>query len=370
VNQTSSNIAGFNLNELSEEHLGNDSERVLSLSPDQCYCEKQIRTVFDDHEIYELSESLKNTWQQQAIVVHPVDEDGLYKIDKGERRWRAAQMIEGFKLKAIVDFEAPLRDRKHQLLGQLVENDSRVDLPGIDMAYALTELIDLGYTREEVAFKLGWVSESDKPNINKVTRFLSLLKLPEDGISLLKDNIVTDLITLEVIRKLHELNNDKFIELCDQSRINNGLSRKDAENQLKEVKDELKRISEEKSQQNISELDSKEKSQQNISELDSEEKSSQNNSELDDEIQPPETNENTSQHNNSNDVNKSESNQQILPEVITSAEVKVECHDGRKGILVLNKKPEHSDEVFVSFNQDEMSLVKLNELKLHSLEFY
>ena len=151
MNQASNSLVGFDLEELSEDALTH--ERVLLLHPDQCYCDTQVRTVFEEQKIDELSESLKNTWQQQAIVVYPADDNGLYKIDKGERRWRAASKIEGFKLKAIVDPDAPYRDKQHRLLGQLAENIGRVDLPILDMAKALGQLIETGLTQEEVAIK-------------------------------------------------------------------------------------------------------------------------------------------------------------------------------------------------------------------------
>ena len=348
----SNKIAGFDLDELSYEAKDNEAERVLLLSPEQCYCEKQVRTVFDERDIIELTQSLKNTWQQQAIVVYPADEHGLYKIDKGERRWRAAKKIEGFKLKAIVDTQAPQRDRLHQILGQLVENDSRVNLPIIDMANALDKLVELGLSQEEIAIKLGWVTASNKPNRNKVCRMLSVLKLPEEGVALVKDNIVTDLITLELFRKLHETNNDRFNELCDISRENNGISRKELEIELKETKKDLQPEKDEKSQQN------KPEHKDHQGNLSGHEESLQQNNLGD------------KQNDVEDDVNSDGPVQSANNETVIQADVKVECLDGRKGVLVLYKMPEHKDEVYVAFDDDEIALIKIHELRLRSLDFH
>jgi len=348
----SNKIAGFDLDELSSEAKDNEAERVLLLSPEQCYCEKQVRTVFDERDINELTQSLKNTWQQQAIVVYPADEHGLYKIDKGERRWRAAKKIEGFKLKAIVDTQAPRRNRLHQILGQLVENDSRVNLPIIDMANALDKLVELGLSQDEIAIKLGWVTASSKPNRNKVCRILSVLKLPEEGIALVKDNIVTDLVTLELFRKLHEMNNDRFNELCDLSRENNGISRKELEIELKETKKDLQPEKDEKSQQH------KPEHKDHQGNLSGHEESLQQN------------NLNDKQNDVEDDVNLSGPGQSANNETVIQADVKVECLDGRKGVLVLYKMPEHKDEVYVAFDNDEIALIKIHELRLRSLDFH
>ena len=349
----SNTLAGFDLDGLSDEAINNESERVLLLSPEQCYCEKQVRTVFDESDINELTQSLKNTWQQQAIVVYPADEQGLYKIDKGERRWRAAKTIEGFKLKAIVDTQAPQRDRLHQILGQLVENDSRVNLPIIDMANALDKLVELGLSQDEIAIKLGWVTASNKPNRNKVCRILSVLKLPEEGVALVKDNIVSDLVTLELFRKLHETNNDRFNELCDLSRENNGISRKELEIELKETKKDLQPEKDEKSQQHKPEH-----------------KDHQGNPSEDKDESPQQHNLGDNQNDVEDDANLSGPGQPTNNETVIQADVKVECLDGRKGVLVLYKMPEHKDEVYVAFDNDEIALIKIHELRLRSLDFH
>lgn len=354
MNQTSNSLVGFDLDELSEDALIH--EQVLLLSPEQCYCDVQVRTIFEEQKIDELAESLKNTWQQQAIVVYPADANDLYKIDKGERRWRAASKIDGFKLKAIVDPDAPHRDRQHRLLGQLTENISRVDLPIPDMAKALGQLIEIGLTQEEIAIKLGWITRSKKANINKVSRFLSVLKLPEEGIALISENIINDLITLELLRKLHEISNDKFIEICQMSRQNNGISRKDVEAQLKAVSNsvtpgnkEAQQINFEPEKINTHQQDKHKPDNQTIGDTEKADKTLNQNKVYE--------NQNISNPDATNVIKTQNAN------------VIVKYFDGREGVLILNRQAEHNDMAYVAFNDNEDTLVKFSDLELLSLRF-
>ena len=53
----------------------------------------QVRKNFDDIELHNLSQSIKNNGIFQPIVViSDKEESGKYKIVAGERRWRAAQL--------------------------------------------------------------------------------------------------------------------------------------------------------------------------------------------------------------------------------------------------------------------------------------
>lgn len=212
-------------------------DQVLKLRSDYFYADDQVRKTFDEHEIEEMAASLRANSQIQPIVVHPADENGRHKIDKGECRWRASKLIEGFILKAIIDPEAPNRSKKKRIITQFVENDQRNDLPPKDQADALKELVDEGMTMEEIALEIGWlIKGSKKPNINKVSRTLSILKLPEEGQQLVKNGVIKDLITLEFLRKIYEISSDKFSVVCDLAKEEGGLTRKRAEQEYKRCK--------------------------------------------------------------------------------------------------------------------------------------
>ncbi|MEW8389529.1 MAG: ParB/RepB/Spo0J family partition protein [Candidatus Thiodiazotropha sp.] len=214
---------------------------ILVVLPPSCfYVDEQVRKKIDSHEIEQRAASMKSNGQLQAIVVYPADtqgeNEGKHKIDKGECRWRAAQLIDGFELKAIVDPEAPKRDNRKRIVGQIVENDQRADLHHLEMARALDELVSDGMTQEEVAIELGWITRSKKPHINKVSRMLSILKLPEKGQKLAENGVITDLITLDYLRKINDVNPKKFSVLCDLALEDEGLTRKRAEQEYKQCK--------------------------------------------------------------------------------------------------------------------------------------
>ncbi|MEW7977067.1 MAG: ParB N-terminal domain-containing protein [Candidatus Sedimenticola endophacoides] len=217
-----------------------DDRILVVLPPSRFYVDEQVRKKIDPHEIELRAASMRANGQFQPIVVYPADTEGKnkgkHKIDKGECRWRASQLIDGFELKAVVDPEAPKRSKRKRIIGQFGENDQRSPLTPLEKAIALEELLSDGMTQEEVAIELGWITRSKKPYVNKVSRTLSILKMPEEGQKLAEDRIVDDLITLEFLRKIYEVNPNKFSVLCDLAREDEGLSRKRAEQEYKQCK--------------------------------------------------------------------------------------------------------------------------------------
>lgn len=207
--------------------------------PSMFYAVEQVRTHFDEHAIAELAASMRETGQIQAIVVYPADVDGpnkgKHRIDKGERRWRAAQLIEGFELRAQIDFEAPKRTEAERIQSQVAENDQQEKLKPMDMARSVMRLVEEGRNLEQIALKQGWLTKTTKkPNVNKVSRILSIMKMPEEGQKLAEDLIVEDLITLEFLRKIADINPNKFSLLCDLAREDGGITRKRAEQEYKQ----------------------------------------------------------------------------------------------------------------------------------------
>ncbi|PVZ64459.1 ParB/RepB/Spo0J family partition protein [Pelagibaculum spongiae] len=235
------NLDDFLLDQPNMAGVVNIYDRHLIKKPfNKFYVDDQVRKKIDPQELEERAASMRANGQLQAIIVYPADEEGpnrgKHKIDKGECRWRASQLIEGFELEAVVDPLAPKRNRQKRIVGQIIENDQRADLQPLELALALSELIAQGLNQEEIAEELGWITRSKKPNINKVSRILSINKLPEEGKNLAEDGVVTDLITLEFLRKISEINNKKFMLLCDLAREGEGISRKRVEQEYKQCK--------------------------------------------------------------------------------------------------------------------------------------
>lgn len=140
----------------------------------------QPRRHFDEGELNELADSLKEHGLLQPIVVTP--RNGKYQVVAGERRLRAAK-IAGFKeIQAIVR----TLSAQHQLEISIVENVQRADLNPIETATAYAKLrtqFNMGY--DEIGKRVGKAGTT----VANVTR---LLKLPEDAKRALMENQITE----------------------------------------------------------------------------------------------------------------------------------------------------------------------------------
>ncbi|MFY0992649.1 ParB/RepB/Spo0J family partition protein [Halomonas sp. C05BenzN] len=206
-------------------------QNVLSLHTDDVVSRAQSRKKFK--RIEELAASIKESGQQQPIVVSPKNSKGKYTIQKGERRWRACKQL-GCKVAAIVNnrHEKPLE----ALSGELAENIQREDLEPMELAEALARFVDEGnMSQRQIGEMLG------KPT-TYVSVYLSLLKLQDSIRERLYDTgLVTDPETLNNLRQLHKLDPEWVEDICAQAEAEEGLSRRDSREWLrvaKKVKDQ------------------------------------------------------------------------------------------------------------------------------------
>jgi len=128
----------------------------------------QPRRIFDEKELEELADSIRVQGILQPIIVRPdPDDDCFFEIIAGERRWRAAQLI---NLKNIPVIIKPLTDEQ-ALVFALIENLQRQDLNPVEEARGLERLVrEFNFTHEQVAEAVG------KSRVS-VTNLLRLLKL-------------------------------------------------------------------------------------------------------------------------------------------------------------------------------------------------
>lgn len=136
---------------------------------------EQPRSHFSDHEINELSESIKALGVLQPILVRPIN--GSYQIVAGERRYRAATKA------GLEQVPVLIRDlsERETLEIALVENVQRQGLNPIEEAQGYQRLIeDFSLTAQEVAERVG----KDRASVANVVR---LLKLPPVIQEMLKD---------------------------------------------------------------------------------------------------------------------------------------------------------------------------------------
>lgn len=127
---------------------------------------KQPRQIFDEDELNELSESIKEVGLLQPIIVR-AKKDG-YELIMGERRLRAHQLAGIEKIPAIVRST----DDNDMLRDALLENLHRSQLNPLEEAAAYQQMLDdFGCTQDELAEKI----KRSRPHISNTIR---LLKLP------------------------------------------------------------------------------------------------------------------------------------------------------------------------------------------------
>lgn len=96
----------------------------------------QPRRSFDAARLEELAASIVLEGVLQPIVVRYDEDDDIYVIVHGERRWRASREAGKKTIPAIVREV----DQEHRLIQQLMENVVREDLNAVDRARALRAL--------------------------------------------------------------------------------------------------------------------------------------------------------------------------------------------------------------------------------------
>ena len=127
----------------------------------------QARTVWNEHELAELTESIKANGIIQPIIVRPIGTG--FQLIAGERRLRAAELA------SLTSVPALVRRASDEQLQEwaLVENIHRVDLNPIERAKAYHEYIStFSLTQAEAAERLG-------EGRSVVANYVRLLDLPQ-----------------------------------------------------------------------------------------------------------------------------------------------------------------------------------------------
>jgi len=129
----------------------------------------QPRVDFDEAELDELAQSMRQKGVLQPILVRPSREvEGEFQIVAGERRWRAAQRAGLQAMPAVVRDLGDLET----LEIALIENIQRSDLNPIEEAAAFQALMGLGQVTQE------GVAEAVGKSRSHVANTLRLLQLP------------------------------------------------------------------------------------------------------------------------------------------------------------------------------------------------
>ncbi len=114
---------------------------------------EQPRKVFAAEPLDELAQSIKEQGLiEPLVVVNRPGPLGQFMIVAGERRWRASQ-IAGLATVPVRIIEATDAEIAEMAL---VENIQRQDLTPLEEANAYRAMLDSGYSKEELAQKLGF----------------------------------------------------------------------------------------------------------------------------------------------------------------------------------------------------------------------
>tara|TARA_B100001121_G_scaffold307028_1_gene327699 strand:- start:253 stop:1095 length:843 start_codon:yes stop_codon:yes gene_type:complete len=177
----------------------------------------QPRKIFDENNLEELTNSIKERGMIQPIIVRISNNDkSKFEIIAGERRWLAAQRA-GLHNVPVVITEA---DDLKSLEFAIVENVQRHDLNPLEEAQGYKRLIDdFSYDQEKVSKFIG-------KSRSHITNSLRLLTLPIDVIKLIE----TQKLTAGHAKILVGLNNSSFVA---SKIIEKKLSVRQAENFVK-----------------------------------------------------------------------------------------------------------------------------------------
>jgi ParB family chromosome partitioning protein len=127
----------------------------------------QPRKNFNEVSLEELASSIKNQGIIQPIIVRKTNNENVFQIVAGERRWKAAKMAGLTKIPAIIRDYDDLNNR----IVALIENIQREKLNPIDKALTFSELVtSFSMTHDDVADAVG----IPRATISNLIRLLNL----------------------------------------------------------------------------------------------------------------------------------------------------------------------------------------------------
>lgn len=180
----------------------------------------QPRKIFKDKELLELSNSIKENGIIQPITVS--EEDGLFTIIAGERRFRAAKLA-GLEQVPVIIKKATKKDT---LVMAIIENVQRSDLNCVEEALSYYQLMnEFKLTQEEVAKKIG-------KERSTIANFLRILKLPREVIQYIQ----RDELSFGHAKVLASVKDDEKAKRLARLAIENSFSVRELEKEIKKNK--------------------------------------------------------------------------------------------------------------------------------------
>ena len=175
---------------------------------------RQPREVFDEDDLSELVDSIRQIGVLQPVVVRPLEDPAAegprYELVMGERRWRASREAGLAAVPAIIRSTNDV----DMLRDALLENLHRSQLNPLEEAAAYQQLLeDFGCTHEDLAARLA----RSRPQI---TNTLRLLRLPP----LVARRVAAGVLTAGHARALLGLEDPAAMERLAQRIVAEGLS--------------------------------------------------------------------------------------------------------------------------------------------------
>ena len=180
----------------------------------------QPRKTFDNDALAQLADSISTHGVLQPIIVR-LRESGRYEIVAGERRWRAS------KLAGLSEIPAVIVDHDELKTAQIaiVENIQRENLNPLEEALAYRSLAEeYGMTQEEIAAQVG-------KSRSAIANFVRLLDLPEEVLPFLAEGK----LSAGHARALLSLKNEDHVLVLAKKIVENGLSVREVENEVKKM---------------------------------------------------------------------------------------------------------------------------------------
>ena len=161
-----------------ETKTSNNKIPISSIVPNR----NQPRKLFEKESLNELTHSIKERGIIQPLIVRKsVDQDKMFELIAGERRWQAAQAA-GIHEVPVLIIEA---DHLKSLELAIIENVQRRDLNAIEEAESYKNLIDnFGYDQDQVSQFIG-------KSRSHVSNTLRLLSLPEKLIEMIRSEKIS-----------------------------------------------------------------------------------------------------------------------------------------------------------------------------------
>ncbi len=191
---------------------------IEKIKPNQA----QPRKIFDNDDLLDLANSIRQIGIIQPIVVKKVVDDDFYIIVAGERRWRAAQLA-GLHEVPIVIKDC---NEKEMLEMSIVENIQREDLNIVEEAEAYQALQSkYSLSHEEISKRVG----KDR---STVTNTLRILKLPAE----IQKDLIDNKLAMGHARALLSLDNKKDQLNVRNTVISKGLNVRQTEQLIRKIK--------------------------------------------------------------------------------------------------------------------------------------